>query len=65
VIVVGDSPYDVQAAKKLQIRVIGLRSGGFADPVLKAAGADALYDDVEDLLRHYESSLFCREEALS
>lgn len=60
VVVVGDSPYDVQAAKKLGIRVIGVRSGGFDDRVLIEAGADELYDGPEDLLRNYESSLFSR-----
>jgi membrane protein len=57
VAVVGDSPFDVQAAKKLGIRVIGFRSGGFPDDVLREAGADELYDGPEDLLRNYESSL--------
>lgn len=56
-VVVGDSPYDVQAAKKLGIKVIGVRSGGFPDDVLREAGADELYDDVADLLRNYESSI--------
>ena len=57
VVVVGDSPYDIQAAKKLGLRAIGVRSGGFPDAVLRGAGADALYDGPEDLLRQYESSL--------
>lgn len=57
VIVVGDSPFDVLAAKKLGIRVIGVRSGGFPDDVLRQAGADELYDGPEDLLRNYERSL--------
>ena len=60
VVVVGDSPFDVEAAKKLGIRVIGLRSGGFPDDVLREAGADMLYDDAADLLRGYESSLIAR-----
>jgi HAD superfamily hydrolase (TIGR01509 family) len=57
VAVVGDSPFDVEAAKKLGIKVIGFRSGGFPDEVLQEAGADELYDGPEDLLRNYESSL--------
>jgi membrane protein len=61
VVVVGDSPYDVQAAKKLGIGVIGMRSGGFADQVLIEAGADELYDDPQDLLHNYETSLLCRK----
>ena len=62
VVVVGDSPYDVQAAKKLGIRVIGMRSGGFDDQVLIDAGADELYDAPEHLLRNYERSLLCSEQ---
>lgn len=60
VVVVGDSPYDVQAAKKLGMLVIGMRSGGFEDEVLIEAGADELYDGPEHLLRNYESSLLRR-----
>jgi HAD superfamily hydrolase (TIGR01509 family) len=57
VIVVGDSPFDMQAAKTLGIKAIGVRSGGFPDEVLRQAGADELYDGPEDLLRRYDSSL--------
>jgi len=56
-LVVGDSPFDVQAAKRLGIRVIGVRSGGFPDSVLLESGADQLFDGPEDLLRGYQSSL--------
>lgn len=57
VVVVGDSPYDVEAACKLGIRTIGFRSGGFPDDVLLEAGAAELYDGVEDLLSNYDRSL--------
>ena len=60
VIVVGDSPFDVIAAKKLGLPVIGVRSGGFPDEVLREAGADELYDGPEDLLRNYAGSLLAR-----
>jgi len=59
-IVVGDTPWDVKAAAKLGLRTIGFRSGGFADEALSEAGAVALYDGPEDLLRSYDSSLFAR-----
>jgi len=57
-IVVGDTPWDVKAASKLGLRTIGFRSGGIGDDVLRMAGAVALYDGPEDLLRSYDSSLF-------
>jgi HAD superfamily hydrolase (TIGR01509 family) len=60
VLVVGDTPYDVSAAKKLGIRVIGVRSGGFPEESLTEAGADEIYDDPEHMLRSYEGSLFSR-----
>ena len=56
VIVVGDTPYDVEAAGKIGISAIGLRSGKFTDDSLLKAGAVALYDDVASLLAEYDSS---------
>jgi HAD superfamily hydrolase (TIGR01509 family) len=55
-VVVGDSPFDIQAAAKLGITAVGVRSGGFPDEALRDAGAAALYDGPEDLLRNYETS---------
>jgi HAD superfamily hydrolase (TIGR01509 family) len=57
VLVVGDTPYDVRAAKKLGIRVIGFRSGGFPQESLTEAGADEIYDGPEHLLQSFEESL--------
>lgn len=56
-IVVGDSPYDIQAASKLGIRTIAVRSGGFDDQTLMEAGAVAIYDNPADLLARYDGSL--------
>ena len=50
----GDTPYDIQAAGKVGIGVIAFRCGGFRDEDLE--GALALYDDAADLLAHYEGS---------
>lgn len=56
VIVVGDTPYDVEAASKCGIRTVAVRSGGFSDDVLRDAGAIALYDDVATLLARFDES---------
>jgi len=56
VIVVGDTPYDIEAAKKCGIAAIGLRSGKFPDQALQEAGAIAVYDDVAALLGDYDRS---------
>lgn len=56
VIVVGDTPYDLEAAAKCGIAAIAVRSGGFADDALTRAGAVAIYDNVAALLRDYDRS---------
>ncbi len=56
VIVVGDTPYDIEAAGKCGVAAIGVRSGKFSDDVLLEAGAIALYDDVAALLADYDNS---------
>jgi membrane protein len=56
VLVVGDTPYDVEAAVKCGIATIALRSGKFTDEALREAGAVALYDDVAALLADFDRS---------
>jgi HAD superfamily hydrolase (TIGR01509 family) len=48
-VVVGDSVYDVEAAKTAGMPAIVVRSGGFGDDELRAAGAAAIYDTPADL----------------
>lgn len=57
-IVVGDTPYDIAAAKALGVPAIGVRSGGFSDEQLK--DAVAIYDDVAALLADYANSPISR-----
>jgi HAD superfamily hydrolase (TIGR01509 family) len=54
VVMLGDTPYDVQAAAKVGVGVIAFRCGGFRDEDL--AGALAIYDDAADLLARYGES---------
>jgi HAD superfamily hydrolase (TIGR01509 family) len=58
-VMIGDTPYDIEAAAKADVRTIGFRSGGWTDEALK--GAVEVYDGPADLLAHYESSLIGRE----
>ena len=55
-IVVGDTPYDAEAAGKAGLRTVGLLCGGWSADDLKAAGCIAVYDDPADLLAHYATS---------
>ena len=57
-IMVGDTPYDVEAARRTGIEIIGLRSGGWSDAELH--GAIAVYQDPADLVDHYDLSPFKR-----
>ena len=50
-VMVGDTPYDVEAARRARIPVIGVRSGGWDDGGLE--GASLIYDDAATLLEHY------------
>lgn len=53
-LVVGDSPFDIEAATAAGIRTVAVRSGLFTDEQL--AGALAIYDDAADLLARFEDS---------
>jgi HAD superfamily hydrolase (TIGR01509 family) len=55
-VVVGDTPYDAEAARNAGLKTVGVLSGGFAEAALREAGCIAIYRDTEDLLRNYESS---------
>lgn len=47
---VGDSPWDAEAARKVGMRTLAVRTGGFGDHVLLAAGADDVVDDPRALV---------------
>ena len=51
-IVVGDSVWDLLAARRARALGIGLLSGGYGQDELERAGAYRVYEDPEDLLRH-------------
>jgi HAD superfamily hydrolase (TIGR01549 family) len=55
-IAIGDTPYDVSAAKKIELPVIGVLCGGFPEQVLRDEGAVAIFRDPEDLLANYYRS---------
>ena len=50
-VMVGDSVWDVEAAKRAGMAAIVVRSGGFGDDELREAGAVALYDTPGDLAK--------------
>ena len=56
IVVVGDAPYDAEAAEGAGLRTVGLLCGGFAEADLRKAGCIAIYRDPADLLAYYDKS---------
>jgi len=56
-IVVGDSPYDAEAAGKIGMRTIGVLCGGFPEKDMRKAGCTAIYRDPAELLRRFDQSI--------
>jgi HAD superfamily hydrolase (TIGR01509 family) len=57
-VMLGDTPYDVKAARRAGVRIIGLRCGGWSDRELH--GAEEVHQDPADLLGHYDTSIVSR-----
>jgi len=58
VVMVGDTPYDIEAAARAGIKTIAFRSGGWSDEGLKEA--IAIFDGPDDLRERFESSPIAR-----
>jgi HAD superfamily hydrolase (TIGR01509 family) len=56
VVVVGDSVWDVEAARAAGMGCVGVESGGFSRHELAEAGAIAVYRDVEELRAQLRTS---------
>jgi phosphoglycolate phosphatase-like HAD superfamily hydrolase len=54
VLMIGDTPWDIEAAARAGVGTIALRSGGWKDADLP--GARAIYADPADLLAHWDES---------
>jgi len=53
-IVVGDSVWDLLAARRAHALGVGLLSGGYGEDELQQAGAYRVYQDPADLLKHLD-----------
>jgi HAD superfamily hydrolase (TIGR01509 family) len=53
-VVVGDSIWDLLAARRARALGVGLLSGGYGRAELETAGAYRVYEDPADLLRHLD-----------
>jgi HAD superfamily hydrolase (TIGR01509 family) len=57
-IMLGDTPYDVEAAQRAAIRIVALECGGWRREELN--GATEIYASPADVLAHYADSIFAR-----
>ncbi len=57
-VMIGDTPYDIEAAAQVNVKTIAFRCGGWSDKDL--AGAIMIYDGPADLLAHYETSVLVK-----
>jgi phosphoglycolate phosphatase-like HAD superfamily hydrolase len=53
-VVVGDSIWDLLAARRARCLGVGLLSGGYGSDELERAGAYRVYEDPRDLLNHLD-----------
>jgi HAD superfamily hydrolase (TIGR01509 family) len=53
-VMIGDTPYDVEAANEAGVAIVGVRCGGWDTEELR--GAAAVYQDPADLLQQFERS---------
>lgn len=56
VVIVGDSPYDAEAARKAGVKAVGVLCGGFSRESLIKAGCIAIYADPTEVLGKFENS---------
>jgi len=55
-VMVGDTPWDVQAAKSARVPTIAVRTGGFGQDELEEAGAAAVFESVAELLERIDET---------
>lgn len=62
VVMLGNTPYDIEAAKKAGVGTIAFRCGGYEDDRLQ--GAIVIYDDPAALVEQYDRSPLAKSAAI-
>jgi HAD superfamily hydrolase (TIGR01509 family) len=57
-VMVGDTPWDVRAAKKAGVDTVAVRTGGFGVDELRESGAVAVFESVADLCSGLDGTAF-------
>jgi HAD superfamily hydrolase (TIGR01549 family) len=61
-VVVGDTPYDAEAAGKAGMSTIGVLSGGFPESELIAAGCIAIFQNPADLVARFDETIIAESD---
>ncbi|WP_432570081.1 HAD family hydrolase [Kineococcus sp. SYSU DK005] len=62
-VMIGDSVYDAQAAGKLDVPTLAVRTGGFSVEELKDAGAARVFESLTELGEHLDETVLARPRA--
>ena len=57
-VMVGDTPWDIEAARKAGVETVTVITGGFAEQELRDAGAAGVYESVAELRHHLNEPPF-------
>ena len=57
-VMVGDTPWDVESARKVGLETVTLITGGYCEQELRDAGAAAVYESIGELRRHLDAPPF-------
>ncbi len=55
-VMIGDTPWDVEAAKQAGVETIAVVTGGFSEQELTKAGAAAVYESVSEITAHLDDT---------
>jgi HAD superfamily hydrolase (TIGR01549 family) len=55
-VMIGDTPYDVEAARKAEVETICVLTGGFGAEELRDAGAADVFASIEELRQHLDET---------
>jgi phosphoglycolate phosphatase-like HAD superfamily hydrolase len=56
-LMVGDTPWDIEAARKAGIATVCVMTGGFSEQVLRDAGAAGVFESVDELRQRLDEVL--------
>jgi HAD superfamily hydrolase (TIGR01549 family) len=55
-VLVGDSPFDCEAAARTQVPTVAILTGGFSEQELRKAGAGAVFESLSELCEHLDET---------